>query len=69
MLLETVGRVLIGAVTKGHVLASKEELTARLLKCGSCEFLEEKHLACQKCGCRVTYKARLKEAKCPMGKW
>lgn len=68
-LLKTVGQVLVGAVTTGHILATKKELRSRLTQCGGCPFLEERNLSCEKCGCRVAYKARLKEAKCPIGKW
>ena len=68
-LLKTASQVLVGAVMQGHLLASKEELIKRLVICGDCEHFEEVNSGCQKCGCRVIYKARLKEARCPINKW
>lgn len=68
-LLETVGQVLIGAITDKKLLVEDDELKSRLIICDPCENLDRDNSACKKCGCRITYKARLKKAKCPIGRW
>lgn len=68
LLLQTIGKVLEGAVKDHTVLAKDEEVKRRLTICGKCTELED-NLACKKCGCRVAYKARLIKANCPIGKW
>lgn len=68
MLLETIGQVLVGAVTKGELLTDDPTIRKRLTVCSKCPELED-NLACKACGCRVAYKARLKAAKCPKNKW
>jgi len=68
-LLETVGQVLVGAVTDKKLLAEDAIVKQRLTVCDGCENLERDNSACKKCGCRITYKARLKKAKCPIGRW
>ena len=36
--------------------------------CKYCEFMDYSN-RCKKCGCFMNIKARLKKAKCPVGKW
>ena len=49
---------------------SQEELVAyRLEICRACPFFRQKSQTCKKCGCFMTLKTTLKNAKCPVGKW
>ena len=49
---------------------SEEELyTYRLDICDKCPELIQLSQQCKKCGCVMPFKAKLKEAKCPLGKW
>lgn len=68
LLLETMKQVLVGAVRDKTLLADDATIRNRLIVCGKCEYLDQ-HLACEKCGCRMSYKARLKAATCPINKW
>lgn len=68
LLIETLGQVLVGAVRDKQLLADQDITKKRLEVCGGCEYLDQQ-LSCQKCGCRMAYKARLKAARCPIKKW
>ena len=49
---------------------SPEELAAyRLEICKTCPFYRKLSNTCRKCGCFMTLKTTLKNAKCPEGKW
>lgn len=49
---------------------SQEELVAyRLEICRGCPFFRKLSQTCRKCGCFMTLKTTLKNAKCPVGKW
>ena len=49
---------------------SSEELAEyRLGICNSCEFFRPRPQTCRKCGCFMTLKTTLKNAKCPVDKW
>lgn len=37
--------------------------------CTSCEFLTKTTNSCKKCGCFMIVKTKLKNARCPIGKW
>jgi hypothetical protein len=49
--------------------ASEEDYNDRLSICKSCPELIQLTTQCKKCGCNMYFKARLQEAKCPLGKW
>lgn len=40
----------------------------RLDMCGVCEFYKELN-RCSKCGCIMPIKVKIKNARCPIGKW
>ena len=48
-------------------LVSLEQYGARLQVCDTCEFRVERR--CQKCGCRIDIKARVRVFKCQVEKW
>ena len=49
---------------------SQEELVAyRLEICRGCPFFRKLSQTCRKCGCFMTLKTTLKNAKCPIDKW
>ena len=49
---------------------SQEELVAyRLEICRGCPFFRQRSQTCKKCGCFMTLKTTLKNAKCPIDKW
>jgi hypothetical protein len=48
---------------------SKEEAAARFDICKQCPFLIKATNQCQKCGCLMHLKTKLKLAECPVGKW
>jgi hypothetical protein len=58
---------------------SQEEVERRLEICRGCEFFspnvkalteaEQKQERCIKCGCFMSFKARLRSQHCPIGKW
>ena len=53
------------------MLLSPEEKNARLDICRACEHMEMRlaQEVCRECLCVLTFKARVKPAKCPIGKW
>lgn len=57
-----------------HVLdkdkhTDESEATRRFEICKGCEFLTKTTNQCQKCGCLMHLKTKLKAATCPIGKW
>jgi hypothetical protein len=49
--------------------SDKDLIEDRLAICNSCEWLRVKTQRCRKCGCFMTLKTTLVQAKCPLGKW
>ena len=47
----------------------KEESDRRMDICKACPFLIKAINQCQKCGCIMHLKTKLKHAECPVGKW
>lgn len=41
----------------------------RMSICTNCEFFKESTNQCDKCGCFMKYKTKLKFCECPIGKW
>lgn len=56
------------AESKSH-FAEHGVSTERMNICKQCEHLIRVTTTCKKCGCFMAVKSRLKEAKCPIGKW
>ncbi len=51
-------------------IADDPELTKQRLDiCRACPELIKLTTQCKKCGCFMTLKTKLQEAKCPLGKW
>jgi hypothetical protein len=42
---------------------------ARLAICRTCEFWNNNHQRCAKCGCVAAVKFSLASSSCPIGKW
>ena len=53
---------------KDNKIYNQEVLDMRWNLCSSCEFLTDGK-KCQKCGCFMTVKHKLSQARCPIGKW
>ena len=53
------------------MLSSAEEAAARLEICKACEHMEMRigQEICRECLCVLRWKARVKPAQCPLGKW
>ena len=51
-----------------NIIHDEEVLKMRWDLCSSCEFLTDAN-KCEKCGCFMAVKHKLKMAKCPEGKW
>ena len=49
--------------------ASEEEANARYELCLGCPALIQFTKQCKKCGCFMAVKTKLKDSKCPIGKW
>lgn len=47
----------------------KIESEKRINVCLSCEDLIKLTRQCKRCGCFMNLKTKLKDAKCPIGKW
>jgi hypothetical protein len=56
-------------VTRALAIADQETIDNRLKVCDGCEFLHPVTKQCKQCGCLTIAKARLKNQKCPIGKW
>lgn len=50
-------------------IQTNEIYDERMAICKECEFLEPTYKRCLKCGCFMSIKAKLTEAKCPIKKW
>ena len=53
---------------KNNIIHDEAVLSQRWDLCSSCEFLTESN-KCEKCGCFMAVKHKLKMASCPIGKW
>ena len=53
---------------RNNIIHDEAVLNQRWDLCSSCEFLTESN-NCEKCGCFMAVKHKLKMAKCPIGKW
>jgi len=53
------------------ILSSPELISERLDTCNACEYMEMRigKEVCTECLCVLRWKARVKPAKCPLGKW
>ena len=49
--------------------SDEDLMKERLDICNQCEFLRKGSQRCKLCGCFMTLKTTLKQAKCPIGKW
>lgn len=49
--------------------SDKELVEYRLDICKQCPWLDKRTVRCRKCGCFMTLKSTLKQAKCPIDKW
>jgi len=49
--------------------STKDQTEERMDVCRTCEFFNAKLVKCTKCGCFMSLKTTLKEARCPVGKW
>ena len=49
--------------------SDEDIIKERLEICNACEWLRKGSQRCRKCGCFMTLKTTLKQAKCPIGKW
>tara|TARA_Y100000310_G_C20537474_1_gene741571 strand:+ start:120 stop:506 length:387 start_codon:yes stop_codon:yes gene_type:complete len=58
----------VPSTIKKHIIYDEEVLKMRWDLCSSCEFLTESN-KCEKCGCFMKVKHKLKMATCPIGKW
>ena len=41
----------------------------RLATCQGCDQFQSEKMRCQKCGCFLEYKIRMRSQRCPSGKW
>ena len=49
--------------------SDQEEIEKRLEICKTCPSFKKNTQRCGKCGCFMSLKATLLQAKCPLGKW
>lgn len=57
----------VSAVADGFTAVSTEQQAARLAVCETCEAFDGD--SCRECGCRASWKARLRAWNCPLKKW
>jgi len=57
------------AVIGNDLFVSEFESQRRYDMCQVCEHFEPKSQRCQKCGCFMSAKVKLKSADCPVKKW
>jgi hypothetical protein len=50
-------------------LKEKEIAQNRYDQCKKCDSFNKILFFCEKCGCIMKVKVKLKDAKCPLGKW
>lgn len=56
-------------VSDGCTMVNEEQYRERLEICDTCEYRCKDLNRCQKCGCRLSLKARGRAFKCPVDKW
>lgn len=66
--LKTVAKPVEYVLNKVIVL-EEPEFKARLSVCEGCDKFQAETSACSMCGCYMNWKAQLKLARCPIGKW
>lgn len=49
--------------------SNKEMIESRLAICNECPWFVKKLAKCRRCGCFMTLKTTLENAKCPLDKW
>ena len=52
-----------------RVMLNEAEYRLRFAHCETCEHLQGEHDRCEQCGCFMRFKAQLRHASCPIGKW
>jgi hypothetical protein len=50
-------------------LSDREEARRRIEICKTCEFVSKNNRWCNKCGCWLAAKARVRKKRCALGKW
>ena len=68
-LARTAGRVTMGAVKKGRILAPEDVVMERWDICHGCDSWDSSEKRCKECGCYSKAKNTLAESRCPLGKW
>lgn len=66
---EKYGVTIFDAFDSNSIKADENVAKERLDICLSCPELIKITKQCKQCGCFMSIKARLQEAKCPLGKW
>lgn len=60
-------------VLKNKIIESEKTTQDRRAICQNCEHRKEQTITtveyCGKCGCIISAKTKIKNAKCPIGKW
>jgi hypothetical protein len=56
-------------VLKTVLVLEEPEFKARLSVCEVCDKYNSESSRCQMCGCYMNWKAQIKHARCPVGKW
>ena len=51
------------------IIEDQSVVDYRMSICNSCEFFKPVTKQCKKCGCIMTFKTKLSNAGCPIGKW
>ena len=60
---------LAAEVAKNPKIVPIEEYSRRLNICRSCQYYNEPHSTCRRCGCFMKAKAKFKAARCPENIW
>lgn len=66
-MIKNLAQDILNHIFSGCKQTSLEEYKKRLEICNKCEFLIKGR--CEKCGCWINLKARMKSVKCPINKW
>ena len=54
---------------KNPVPATNDVFERRIGICKGCDYFDDKRNRCKKCGCLLAAKLRVRNARCPVGKW
>lgn len=52
-----------------YFFVPQEVIDKRLSICKTCEHFDSEYKKCNKCGCYLDYKVKLRTVECPIGKW